>query len=355
MDKKNFIKRIFLVFFPGNSIRVYIKNDVLKAKIKNFKGKEIELISPKYNFSLGENVMLESIFEGAYYQAEFQIKDIKDFGKNEIMISLNLIGTFKIKNKRISERHYISIPVLIEDTYRGLIWDLNENFLGVIILNEYLSIIRKNLSIKLSIVDFNITFHGTIAKIRQEFFNLSKFIYEIKILQDPTGLFGKYLEHIGGKNFFENKKIRRCNQMNNENFEFFMSAFKEITNIGMGNAVSSLSMMLNKKVDISVPNLDVIKLSDIFLNMEEPDEIYACSYVKMEGDLDSSLVFLIEKDSVKRLIKESVGIDIKNIVELDEMSTSMIGELGNIMFGSYTSAISQFLNINLQVTPHRLL
>ncbi|SHE88452.1 chemotaxis protein CheC [Marinitoga hydrogenitolerans DSM 16785] len=139
--------------------------------------------------------------------------------------------------------------------------------------------------------------------------------------------------------------------MNNENFEFFMSAFKEITNIGMGNAVSSLSVMLNKKVDISVPNLDVIKLSDIFLNMEEPDEIYACSYVKMQGDLDSSLVFLIEKDSVKRLIKESVGIEIQNITELDEMSTSMIGELGNIMFGSYTSAISQFLNINLQVTP----
>ncbi|KLO22388.1 chemotaxis protein CheY [Marinitoga sp. 1197] len=139
--------------------------------------------------------------------------------------------------------------------------------------------------------------------------------------------------------------------MNNEDFDFFMSAFREITNIGMGNAVSSLSVMLNKKVDISVPNLDVIKLSDIFLNMEEPDEIYACSYVKMEGDLDSSLVFLIEKDSVKRLIKESVGLEIQSITELDEMSSSMIGELGNIMFGSYVSAISQFLNINLQVTP----
>ncbi|KLO24875.1 MULTISPECIES: chemotaxis protein CheC [unclassified Marinitoga] len=139
--------------------------------------------------------------------------------------------------------------------------------------------------------------------------------------------------------------------MNNENFDFFMSAFSEITNIGMGNAVSSLSMMLNKKVDISVPNLDVIKLSDIFLNMEEPDEIYACSYVKMEGELNSSLVFLIEKDSVKRLIKESVGLEIQNITELDEMSSSMIGELGNIMFGSYVSAISQFLKINIQVTP----
>jgi chemotaxis protein CheC len=130
-----------------------------------------------------------------------------------------------------------------------------------------------------------------------------------------------------------------------------MSAFKEITNIGMGNAVSSLSMMLNKKVDISIPNLEIIKLSDIFLNMEDPDEIYACSYVKMDGDLSSSLVFLIEKDSVKRLIKETVGYEITNITDLDEMSSSMIGELGNIMFGSYTSAISQFLNINLQVNP----
>ncbi|GAB6189431.1 CheY-P phosphatase CheC [Marinitoga arctica] len=139
--------------------------------------------------------------------------------------------------------------------------------------------------------------------------------------------------------------------MNNDKFDFFMSAFQEITNIGMGNAVSSLSMMLNKKVDISVPNLEIVKLSDIFLNMEEPDEIYACSYVQMDGDLKSSLVFLIEKDSVKRLIKESIGYEIENITELDEMSYSMIGELGNIMFGSYISAISQFLKINLQITP----
>ncbi|KLO24926.1 MULTISPECIES: hypothetical protein [unclassified Marinitoga] len=206
MDKKSFIKRIFLVFFPGNSIRIYAKDDVLKAKIKTFKGKEIELISPKYNFKIGDEVILESIFEGAYYQANFQIKDIVNFGNNEILLLLNLTSAFKIKNKRINERHYIAIPVLIEDKFKGLLWDLNENFLGIVLLNEYLNEIKQNHSIKLSIINFNIIFHGTIVKIRQEFFNLSKFIYEIKILQDPTGLFGHYLKHISGKNFFENKK-----------------------------------------------------------------------------------------------------------------------------------------------------
>lgn len=205
MDKKNFIKRIFLVFFPGNSIRIYIKDTVLKAKIKSFKGKEIELITPRYDFIPGDNVSLESIFEGAYYQADFQIINVENFGEFEVLIKLKLTSNFKIKNKRLSERHYISIPVIIEDKYNGIVWDLNENFLGVVILNDYLNVIKKNISIKLSIKNYNITFHGSIKKIRQEFFNLSKFIFEIKILQDPTGLFGKYLNIISGENLFEDK------------------------------------------------------------------------------------------------------------------------------------------------------
>lgn len=206
MDKNKFIKRIFLVFFPGNSIRIYINNEVIKAKIKNFKGKEIILISPKYSFNIGDVVTLESIFEGAYYEANFIIDGIKPIGANELLLIMKLNSNFKIKNKRGKERFYISIPVKIEDKYNGLLWDLNDNYLGVITLNEYISDIKKSLNIKLEIEEFNIVFEGSIFKIRQEFFNLSKIIYEIKIIKDPTGLFGKYIEYISGENILEDKK-----------------------------------------------------------------------------------------------------------------------------------------------------
>ncbi|WP_156865389.1 hypothetical protein [Marinitoga sp. 1138] len=156
---------------------------------------------------LGDEVMLESLFEGAYYQADFQISDIRDFSETENLIILNLKSNFRIKTKRSMERHYVSIPILIEDKYNGVIWDFNEMFLGIVTLNEYIYEIQKNVSVKLSIPDFNITFHGTIIKIRQEFFNLSKFIFEIKIMQDPTGLFGQYLNQIIGENVFHNKEI----------------------------------------------------------------------------------------------------------------------------------------------------
>ncbi|MBM7559041.1 hypothetical protein [Marinitoga litoralis] len=205
MDKKKFIKRIFLVFFPGNSIRIYSNNNVIKAKIKSFKGKEIVLISPKFSFNIGDVVTLESIFEGAYYEANFIIDGITPIDTNELLLMMKLNSNFKIKNKRSKERLYISIPVKIEEKYNGLLWDLNDNFLGVITLNEYISDIKKSLSIKLEIEEFNIIFEGSIFKIRQEFFNLSKIIYEIKIIKDPTGLFGKYIEYISGENILEGK------------------------------------------------------------------------------------------------------------------------------------------------------
>ena len=49
-----------------------------------------------------------------------------------------------------------------------------------------------------------------------------------------------------------------------------LDALKEVSNIGAGNAATALSMMIGKKVDMSVPAVNIIKLDDIvgtsFLN-----------------------------------------------------------------------------------------
>ena len=42
-----------------------------------------------------------------------------------------------------------------------------------------------------------------------------------------------------------------------------LDALKEVSNIGAGNAATSLSMMLGKKVDMSVPAVNVVKLEDV--------------------------------------------------------------------------------------------
>ena len=40
-----------------------------------------------------------------------------------------------------------------------------------------------------------------------------------------------------------------------------LDALKEVSNIGAGNAATALSMMLGKKIDMTVPSVNMIKLS----------------------------------------------------------------------------------------------
>ena len=50
-----------------------------------------------------------------------------------------------------------------------------------------------------------------------------------------------------------------------------LNVFREISNIGSGNASSSLAIMLNELVDIGIPKSDMIKFSDITNSYSSPE------------------------------------------------------------------------------------
>ena len=139
--------------------------------------------------------------------------------------------------------------------------------------------------------------------------------------------------------------------MEAEELKQYESAFQEVANIGVGNAVTSLSFMLNQKIDIDVPKVKLIRISKMFEEMEDPDAIYACSYIKVSGDLEAALALMLEKDSAKKLIKDIAFTEVSDLTQLDELLSSVIAEVGNIMAGSYINALSQFLQINLTIEP----
>lgn len=42
-----------------------------------------------------------------------------------------------------------------------------------------------------------------------------------------------------------------------------LDALKEVFNIGSANAATSLSLLLNRKIDMGVPNIKIIRLEEI--------------------------------------------------------------------------------------------
>lgn len=119
-----------------------------------------------------------------------------------------------------------------------------------------------------------------------------------------------------------------------------LDALKEVSNIGAGNAATALSMMLNKKVDMTVPAVNVIKLQDIVeLNGEEE---VAGIVVRVLGDIAGNILLVFTKDTSENIIGKLVG---SKEGPNSEMGNSVLCEIANIISASYMNSIAQLTKL----------
>lgn len=129
-----------------------------------------------------------------------------------------------------------------------------------------------------------------------------------------------------------------------------LDILREIANIGAGNAVTALSKLLNKRVDMSVPRVKILDFKDIPEILGDPEMQVAGILLGMNGDLTGSILFILRVEAAHALVNILMGKqDINEGVQFDEIAVSALKETGNILAGSYLSALSTMLNLN--ITP----
>lgn len=133
-----------------------------------------------------------------------------------------------------------------------------------------------------------------------------------------------------------------------------LDAIKEVGNIGTGNAATALSMMLDKKVDISVPQVKIVPISKIPFLFDNPEEIVCSIKMKLMEDMTGEIVLIFEPKTVKIIAQVLTGMEINDVTELDEFASSMLKEIGNIMCGSYVTALAGFTNLFINPEPPEL-
>ncbi|ABS60246.1 CheY-P phosphatase CheC [Fervidobacterium nodosum] len=133
-----------------------------------------------------------------------------------------------------------------------------------------------------------------------------------------------------------------------------LDAIKEVGNIGTGNAATALSMMLDKKVDISVPQVKIVPISKIPFLFDNPEEIVCSIKMKLMEDMTGEIVLIFEPKTVKIIAQVLTGMEINDVTELDEFTSSMLKEIGNIMCGSYVTALAGFTNLFINPEPPEL-
>ena len=139
--------------------------------------------------------------------------------------------------------------------------------------------------------------------------------------------------------------------MSSELDEFERDMFREIGNMGASYSANSLSEIMNKKVEIKVPDFDILPLEEFPRVVGGGEEIVAGILVKFQGDISGYLMMFYQFEHALNLADLLLGKEIGTTKELDEMDISAIQEVGNIMASSFANAIADFTKLKITPTP----
>jgi chemotaxis protein CheC len=87
----------------------------------------------------------------------------------------------------------------------------------------------------------------------------------------------------------------------------YIDVLKEIGNIGAGNAATALSKMFLKPIDMSVPNIQIIKFSNMQEVLNVNDEIVVGVLLGFNGDISGNILYVLDKNEADLAIKILLG------------------------------------------------
>ena len=126
-------------------------------------------------------------------------------------------------------------------------------------------------------------------------------------------------------------------------------ALQEIGNICAGNAATALSQLLNKKVNIEVPQVLFLPVEDVSKMVGE-DKLVVGLVIRILGDMPSVILLIFsQKDALTlaSLMQNKPFVPGGVITEIDR---SALKEIGVILANAYLGALSAFVQWGLVPT-----
>lgn len=133
----------------------------------------------------------------------------------------------------------------------------------------------------------------------------------------------------------------------------YFDVLKELGNIGAGNATTALSQMIGCKVDMSVPQVQLLEFKDLGGIVGGDDQIMVSIYLEVAGDIDGSMMFILSKTAAAHLVNKlmcgMLGIDEDTAEDCNfgDMEISAIKEVGNVITGAYLNALSALTTLKI--------
>ncbi len=129
-----------------------------------------------------------------------------------------------------------------------------------------------------------------------------------------------------------------------------LDILKEIGSIGGGNAATALSSMLSAKVNMTLPRAEILGFNEAIEKMGDPENVVAAIFVEMSGEIQGIMLFILPQEFSDDILFRMLGKTRVELLELEEIDTSVLTEIGNIVISSYVTALSSLTNVEVELS-----
>ena len=144
--------------------------------------------------------------------------------------------------------------------------------------------------------------------------------------------------------------IKSYGELDNQHID----VLRELGNIGAGNAATSLSVMLDEGVGISVPQVKILDYDGVVRTVGDPEDLGIAIMIQYGGDVRGIVLFILNHEDAMSigeiLIGNMGGEEDSGSEMLSEMKLSMVKEIGNILGCSYLGSIATMTGLNFEIS-----
>ncbi|TGK00079.1 chemotaxis protein CheA [Leptospira langatensis] len=163
------------------------------------------------------------------------------------------------------------------------------------------------------------------------------------ISDDITAEEKKRADHII-EGFLEQKKQRMMSVQHSKDFTGNLTKeqikkIESVVNTGMMNAGMVLSQILNRNVDLFIPEIIMNDKEGLAAEIRFSDDKFYGMKVRMNGDLNGNMLMMFSRENAKNLARELLDT-VTNGDVLDDDTKSVLSEVSNIVCASVLNSIS---------------
>ncbi len=126
-------------------------------------------------------------------------------------------------------------------------------------------------------------------------------------------------------------------------------AIGEVANISMGSSATTLYSLVNQKVNITTPQVELANWENVIQNYERP-----CVFIQIKYTvgLDGTNILILKEHDVMVITDLMMGGDGTNTEgEIGELQLSAISEAMNQMMGAAATSLSTMINQKVDISP----